>query len=89
MGSANDNRGIDDRVTVERLRAALATVAYGVVNFGDAYIPIMERLERELEDAQNDNSPRRRAERLVRSTRNLPESREAAPQSCDEPRGTD
>jgi hypothetical protein len=62
---ANDNGGAAEPVAIDRLKAALATVAFGVVHFGDAYIPILERLEREIELAENDNSPRRRAERVL------------------------
>lgn len=39
-------------ITVDRIERALAVAAYVVVNHGDVYLPIFERLECELADAK-------------------------------------
>jgi hypothetical protein len=60
-------------ITIER---ALAVVAYLVVRHGDQYAPIMDRLERELEEERHRASTRDRAQRilagLTREVRNAP-----------------
>jgi hypothetical protein len=60
MQRSRDN----DEVTLERLERALCVVALIVVEHGDAFAPILERLEREVEAARRD-SARERARRIL------------------------
>lgn len=49
------------------LEKALAVVAYIVLRHGDAYAPLLDRLEREVEEARRRTSHRDRAQRILRS----------------------
>lgn len=51
--------------SVEEIERALAVAAYIVIKHGSAYVPIFERLERELEAARN--GPEARARRFLES----------------------
>ena len=58
--SAEDKR----RSLVERLERALVLVAYIVLRHGPVYAPYIDRLERELEAARQ-NDPTERAKRIL------------------------
>jgi len=58
--SAEDKR----RSMVERLEHALVVVAYIVLRHGPVYAPYIDRLERELESARQ-NDPTERAKRIL------------------------
>lgn len=61
------------RYSSEELKAALATVAEIIVAHGDAYLPIFERLERELDGAVERELTLERvksAARIAQQTRN-------------------
>lgn len=45
-------RDTDPLPSVEELEEALAVVAYIVLRHGDVYAPIMDRLQREVEEAR-------------------------------------
>lgn len=47
------------------LERALAVAAYLVVRHGDAYVPVLERLEREMEAAQRKSDTRSRAAAIL------------------------
>lgn len=49
------------------LERALAVAAYLVVRHGDAYVPVLERLEREVEAERNQVDHRSRAARILQS----------------------
>jgi hypothetical protein len=51
--------------TVERIERSLAVVAYIVVRHGEAYAPLLDRLEEELEAARKVTSHRDRAQRIL------------------------
>lgn len=51
--------------TVQELEHSLALAAYVVVRHGEAYVPILERLERELEEARQRVSHTDRARRIL------------------------
>lgn len=53
--------------TIAEIENALRVVAYGVVRHGDAYVPLLERLERELEAAHKAVSHRDRAAAILSS----------------------
>ena len=56
-------------VTIERIDRALDTLAVIIELFGDAYLPIFERLERERAELQNSMQTRKRVRE--RATRHL------------------
>ncbi len=49
------------------LERGLAVAAYLVVRHGDAYVPVLERLEREVEAERNRVDHRARASRILQS----------------------
>jgi hypothetical protein len=55
-----------DYVSLERLERALAVVAYVVLRHGAVYVPILERLEREVEVARR-TDPMARAKHILHS----------------------
>jgi hypothetical protein len=61
-GSSDDKR----RSLVERLEHALVLVAYIVLRHGPIYAPYIDRLERELEAARQ-NDPTERAKRILKT----------------------
>lgn len=55
---------------VERLERAVQLIAYIVVEHGDAYAPLLDRLEAELENARRPSAAQERARAiLARQTR--------------------
>jgi len=54
----------DEPVTIEEIEKALAVAAYLVVRYGPVYAPLVDRLERELEDAKR-NEPIAKAKRIL------------------------
>lgn len=52
-------------ITVEEIEEALVYAAYLVEKYGDAYAPILNRLDREFEAACQKESPRDRARRIL------------------------
>lgn len=54
-----------DDISLERLERALVAMAYIVVRHGPAYAPILDRLEREVEDRRRRDEPVSRARRLL------------------------
>ena len=57
----------DNAVDEARLRHGLAVAAYIVVRHGDAYAPILDRLQAELDAMQRRQSPAERARRVLAS----------------------
>ena len=55
-------------LTIERLERALALAAFVVLEHGEAYTPVLERLEREVE-AMRRNDPKSRASRILQAYR--------------------
>lgn len=53
--------------SIAELENALRVLAFGVVRYGDAYVPIMERLEAELEAARKAVTHRDRAAAILSS----------------------
>lgn len=53
-------------LTIERLERALVLVAYIVMRHGPVYAPYIDRLERELERARQ-NDPTERAKRILQT----------------------
>jgi hypothetical protein len=62
----------DDTITIERLERALVTMAYIVVRHGAVYAPILDRLEREIEDRRRQAEPVERARRLLEAYTRAP-----------------
>ncbi|GGC68294.1 hypothetical protein [Chelatococcus reniformis] len=58
---------LPDELTPERIEQAMVFMAYVVMRYGDQYAPILERLEQELADARRRETPRSRAERLLKA----------------------
>ena len=56
-----------DEMTPERIEQAMVYMAYIVMRYGDQYAPVLERLERELAVARQQETPRARAERLLKA----------------------
>ncbi len=54
-------------IPVADLERALAVVAYIVLRHGEAYAPLLDRLETELEEARRRTSHRDRAQRILAS----------------------
>lgn len=54
-----------DDITIERLERALVAMAYIVVRHGEAYAPILDQIERDLEDLRRQAAPVERARRLL------------------------
>lgn len=52
--------------TIEELELALAKLAYIVLKHGKQYAPIMDRIERELEEARK-SDPTERAKRILQN----------------------
>lgn len=53
--------------TIAEIREAMVYVAYLVEKYGDAYAPVLDRLEREFAAAQSRESPRSRAQRILQA----------------------
>ncbi|MRX32836.1 hypothetical protein [Aminobacter sp. MDW-2] len=53
--------------TVEEIERVLAAVAYIVVRHGEEYVPLLDRVEQELEEARKRSSQRDRARRILAS----------------------
>lgn len=51
------------------LEGALALIAYIVLRHGDAYAPLLFRLEREMEDVRRRQSHQERARQILKMTR--------------------
>ncbi len=58
-------RARSDAVDPARLYEAMVFSAYMVEQFGDVYMPILERLEREWQAHVCEASPRERARRIL------------------------
>lgn len=56
-----------DAATPLDLETALAVAAYIVLRHGDAYLPVLDRLEREVEEQRRRSSHRDRAQRILKS----------------------
>ena len=54
-------------IAIADLEQALAVCAYVVLRHGDAYAPLIDRLEGELEEAKKAETTRHRAERILNS----------------------
>lgn len=54
-----------EAITVARVERALVFAAYVLEKYGDRYAPILERLERELEELRRQENPRDRARRIL------------------------
>lgn len=54
-------------MSIDRLENALGYVALCIAQHGDAYLPLFERLESELEAARAKESARERALRLAKA----------------------
>lgn len=52
-------------VTIEQLEQTLHALAYIVVRHGEAYGPLLDRIERELEEARRRPSHRDRAQKIL------------------------
>jgi hypothetical protein len=58
----------DKPITEERIRQALVTVAYIISTYGEAeYLPLMERLEQELERYKDGRDPLSRARAILKA----------------------
>lgn len=55
----------DEAITTERLERALVAMAYVVVRHGAVYAPLLDRLERELEERRRKTAPVERARKLL------------------------
>lgn len=53
-------------ITLQEIEEARAYVAYAVEKYGDAYLPVLRRLEREVEAARQKETPGDRARRARR-----------------------
>lgn len=62
---------------VQELEQALAMVAYIVLRHGDAYSPLLDRLEREVNEAKRASSYRARAHAILAALPQPPEVRRA------------
>ncbi len=58
-------RAPDRKLSLAELEWALKAAAYVVLRHGDAYVPMMERLEQELEAARREPSGSDRARRIL------------------------
>lgn len=56
-------------ITLQEIEEARDYVAYAVEKYGDAYLPVLRRLEREVEAARQKESPGDRARRAQREAR--------------------
>ena len=54
-------------MSIDRLETALSYAALCIAEHGDAYLPLFERLEAEVEAARAKESARERAIRLAKS----------------------
>lgn len=52
-------------VTLQEIEEAMVYVAYLVEKYGDAYAPVLDRLEREFEAARRKEQPRDKARRIL------------------------
>ena len=59
----------EEPITLQEIEEALAYVTYIVGKYGKAYLPVLRRLEREVEAARQKESPGDRARRAQREAR--------------------
>ncbi|MEQ4600244.1 MAG: hypothetical protein ABN488_21025 [Methylobacteriaceae bacterium] len=59
----------EEPITLQEIEEARDYVTYIVGKYGDAYLPVLRRLEREVEAARQKESPRDRARRAQREAR--------------------
>lgn len=61
-------------ITEARVRRALVAAAYTVTTHGQAYAPIFERLEREMEMMERRQDPLSRAQRVLAAHLDTPQA---------------